>query len=178
MANKNLSQKLVGEFTSALGKKLNSQKFIDGVKAMGIEAINIIRQRNAKGIDVEGFKFDKYSKKYPAQKAKIISGKYKTKSAKGEFAATSVGQWMRLSGQLFRDMKYKVGRTRQPRDGMFVYDFSIYIDKASQGKAEGLMKKRKFWGIATEGNQRFLEQSKLIKAFTNATGLKGTGNIK
>lgn len=168
------AQKLEAEFKNALNKKINSSRFLEGVKAMGVKSIEIIRKRAAKGIDVDGFAFDKYSKNYPKQKQRAIA---KGKNS-GEYAATKVLDWMRSSGQLFRDFTYKVGKTRQPRDGEFRMDFTIDIKQGSRKKAEGLMKKRKFWGIATKGNQRFLEQSQLIDAFKKGAGINGTGRIK
>lgn len=170
-------QDIVGKFTAVLQKKFGEQATRKGVEAMGATAVELIKVRTNNGIDIDGKPFDKYTPKYAKYKAKYVSGKVKKKAGSSKWAARSVNDFMRLSGDLFDDIDYNVTKFSQPRVGTFSMKFQIYIKPRSRPKAEGLMKKRKFFGIALSGIQRFKEEKALINAFKVATKLQGFGSI-
>lgn len=178
-----VSQDLTAKFTATLQKKFGEQATRKGVEAMGATAVELIKVRTNNGIDVDGKPFTPYSKdkkgvpRYENYKRRYISGKVKKKAGSSKWAARSVNDFMRLSGDLFDDIDYKVTKFSQPRIGLFTMNFKLYIKPRSAPKAHGLIKKRKFFGIATSGIQKFKEQNALINAFKRATKLQGFGTI-
>lgn len=172
-----VSQDLTAKFVAALGQRFGYETVNKGAKAMGATAVELIKVRTNNGIDIDGKPFDKYTPKYAKYKAKYISGKVKKKAGSSKWAARGVYDFMRLSGDLFDDIAYKTENSTKFVGSKLNINFSVYIKSRSAPKAHGLMKKRKFFGIALSGIQKFKEEKALINAFKVATKLQGFGSI-
>lgn len=178
-----VSQDLTAKFLAVLGQRFGYETVNKGAKAMGATAVELIKVRTNNGIDINGKAFERYAKdkkgvsRYEQYKHKYINGKVKKKAGSSRWAARAVYDFMRLSGDLFDDIAYKTESPTKFVGSKLNINFSVYIKQRSAPKAHGLMKKRKFFGIATSGIQKFKEEKALINAFKAATKLQGFGSI-
>lgn len=131
-----------------------------------------------RGLDRNGKAFAPYTARYAAYKvAHLNSG--------GEYAARNLYDHIRLTGELFREMKYSVTQAAQFKPGSIDGSFRLYIGANAVRKAEGLQsttgrnqfasytkKARLFFGVA-EGNTAIArkEKKELKLAFVKAMKL-------
>jgi len=178
-----IQQNLLAQFRAAVGQRFGYETVNKGAAAMGAEAIAIMQVRILNGLDYNGAQFTPLTKRYQTWKKRFIRGAVKFGSRGGrvptfyKWKATGLPNFMRLTGALFDDMKVEVPAPTKFVGNNLKIPFRIYIDKRSAKKAEGLMKKRKFFGIA-KGRLRAQESAKLIAAFKRSTKLSGTGFVR
>ena len=131
---------------------------------LGQELVELMRERSASEKDNKNKKFKKYSKSYKRfkklfvsskksvkkkrKKGKISKKRFKTlkdlrKRAKPPFAARAVRDTMQLTGELFRDMKFRpltitggFGKGKK-----VIIPIELYIADRSLEKAEGLARR-------------------------------------
>ena len=133
------------------------------------ESVDIMRERTADGIDVDGRKFGGYNRSY--NKKKLM----KKLTGKTPYAAKKQGDFLRLSGKLFSDMSAKVISVEQDLTSIKI-KWLMYIKPRSVKKALGLQqstgytrsrtqyskKAWRFFGLATGGSQRREEERRLL----------------
>lgn len=178
-----IQQNVIAKFQAALGQRFGYETVNEGAKAMGAEAIAIMQVRILDSIDAEGAKFAPLTVRYEKWKRRFIRGQIKFGSRGGKvptffkWKATGLPNFMRLTGALFDDMKVEVPAPTKFVGNKLTIPFRIFIAPRSAKKAEGLMKRRKFFGIA-KGRLRAQESAKLIAAFKRSTKLSGTGSVR
>lgn len=126
--------------------------------AGGNEAVRQIRLRNDKGIDANGKKFKKRTKRYMKAKPRRM------KRYNGRFKAENAAQYMRLSGALYRSMSVKNIRTSALGRSLDI-DFTLYIKgKKNQDKLRGLEKNGYFpWALSKKGTAQRGREERAIK---------------
>jgi len=174
-----VQEELVAKFKVALESKVFGYDLVNkGVIAMAKKTISIIQLRTAKGLDINGKPFAKHVPVWEKRKRALLTGKTATgrktrKIAGGLFwRATKYPDYLRLTGQLFDDMAYEVKPSTKFVSRDLSLKWRIYIKDRSAGKAEGVGKKRPFFGIKLAK-----EKNAIINEFKRATRLKGTGGI-
>ena len=179
MADFKVEEQLVAQFKVALGNKVFGYDLVNkGTVAMAKKTITIIQQRTAKGLDVDGKGFVKHVPTWEKRKKALLTGKTasgrKTKKIGGGlfWKATKYPDFLRLSGELFDDMKFEVKPVNKFVGKDLKMTWRIFIAERSAAKAHGLSKKRKFFAI-----KLLKEKNAIISAFKAATRLSGTGTI-
>lgn len=179
MADFKVEEQLVAKFKVALGNKVFGYDAVNkGTVAMAKKTISIIQQRTAKGLDVDGKGFAKHVPTWEKRKKSLLTGKTptgrKTKKIGGGlfWKATKYPDFLRLSGELFDDMKFEVKPVNRFVGKDLRMTWRIFIAERSAAKAHGLSKKRKFFAI-----KLLKEKNAIISAFKAATRLSGTGTI-
>lgn len=179
-----VQQDLNAKFQAALGQRFGTDNVNKGLDAMGKEAVQIMRNRTLAGLDVNGKPFDKYTAKYETWKTRYIRGKIKWGIRGGKpkpvglaYRAKRMPDFMRLSGELFDDMTYSITKQTRFVGNSIAMKFRLFIKSRSAGKAEGLMKKREFFGIAMSGGLKLKEHNLLFLAFKRGAKIKGTGTL-
>lgn len=140
------------------------------------EIIRLMTVRILDGEDIYGKQFAPYTKQYKRLKQRAISGDFKKNKSlrkimanKTAYKANKVGDFMRLSGSLMSDIQSKVlsisgggylSRTISMK-------LKIYVGSKNVPKAEGLMRKRKWFGIARSGNRQQLESKRITEIIVN-----------
>lgn len=153
------------KYRNFLDKKINGTKLRVAAREVALREIELIQRRSQQGIDKNGRKMVPLSDGYTKTKRSIIRNGYKVVKGRGSkrrlvsikptaFAATRAGQFMRLSGRMFRDMYVRNLRVKQNNgdvDVSYVLDFKTARSKkiAEYHTAKGTGKskvKRDFWG--------------------------------
>jgi hypothetical protein len=134
---------------------------------MAKEIVNLIWQRTAEGIDINGNKWRRYKAvKWQKGKGEINYGTWK-KSHSG-------GGWLVLSGDLKRGTFCKYLKSSQSGNKLSMA-FLLYVDAANEKKAEGLMSETgydrnrngyakssyKFLGLSNTGTWQIKESQRL-----------------
>lgn len=189
------------QFLKAFQKQYSSSVLRRAAEEVGKEMILIQRERTAAGLDIFGRRFGSYTAPYNKLKRQIVGGGggkgKKTKvsrsaerirSRRTEFAATNVKDYLRLTGELFSDMRYDVIQAGTFGSGTFVsVVIRNYIAARSARKAEGLMsitgrnryvsyskKAFIFFGLS-KGAGAGPERERLLRAFGRGLGSAGRG---
>lgn len=179
MADFKVEEQLVAKFKVAMNNKVFGYDLVNkGTAAMAKKSISIIQQRTAKGLDVDGKPFDAHTTAWETRKRALLTGKTKTgrktkKIGGGLFwKATKYPAFLRLTGELFDDMKFEVKPINRFVGKDLRMTWRIFIADRSAAKAHGLSVKRKFFAI-----KLLKEKNAIISAFKAATRLSGTGSI-
>lgn len=174
-----VEKELTAKFIAAVENKAFGYDLVNkGTKAMAQKSITIIQQRTAKGLDIDGKPFDKYTTAWETRKRALLAGKTakgkKTKKIAGGlfWKATKYPDFLRLTGALFDDMAFELKPQSKFVGKNLTMKWRIYIKDRSAAKAHGLERKRKFFGINLAK-----EKAAIIAAFKAATRLKGSGSI-
>jgi hypothetical protein len=165
------------QFKIAIEKKIMNQIFSQSTLRVAFEgvakkAIDIMRKRISDGYDIYGRHFGGYNRSY--NKARAM----RRLQGKTEYAATSVKDYLRLSGELFSDMKFQVKGINQSSTSI-LGEIRLYIAPRSQQKAMGLMSEtgvarnhrtysKKSWdflGLSVSGPRVASERKQLEEVF-------------
>jgi hypothetical protein len=164
-----VKQQITAQFTDALDKAVSVATLKKAADKMGKEAVEIMRERTGRNLDVNYNSFKEYSKKYAAFKKRYIAGGGGAKTrrnigAQTKYKAKKVNDKMRLSGKLFSDMTYTVTQNAK-FSTKFSLSFRLFIAQRSAKKAEGLIKRGyRFFGISSSGSKGRQEQERLFAA--------------
>jgi len=133
-------------FSPAFGKSI--------VAKMAKKSVELMWDRNEKGIDNTGIRYGGYNSSYTSQKRKLIAGTMKGRGGKGasktlarynamktSYAARRVGDYLRLTGQLRKDTDWNITQYYQNKDFVNM-SWRIRIKPRSEGKARGLQSTR------------------------------------
>jgi len=134
--------------------------------AAGVMVLDLIRKRTEVGTDINGANFKPYSLGYNKEKAYTYAAR-----RYGTTEYSSKTMWLRLTGHLFSDMKYKI-KSIQKGGAFATIIITIYIEPSSVPKAEGLLKLRKFWGLSMSGSNFQTERNKLKRMLINLLNAK------
>lgn len=146
-------------------------------KAVAEEAVNIVLERTADGIDVSGKPFRPYSAEYAKFKRgaiksvlKRMAGKRKNTGVAKEFPA-----WLRATGHMLRSLRVDcvieaglrgvIMRLKFRFSDQEAAELARYHDELGTGKSRV---KRQFVGLSKEGTaRRRKEEERLYKAYRN-----------
>ena len=164
-----VQQQITAQFTDALNKQFTTAKLAKAADAMGKEAVEIMRERTDRRVDVNYSAFKDYKPRYKQFKARYIAGKVSSKTKahygkKTKYAAKSVDDKMRLTGQLFSDMSYSVNQAAKFGE-KFSFSFRLFIAQRSAKKAQGLLRRGyNFFGVSNSGSNGQREQARIFAA--------------
>jgi hypothetical protein len=153
---------------------LSDAKKLAGLNAVGKRAIELIRERISKGLDVRGQRLKAFTKSYKEFKRLYIKGRRRTPDSRGKYAARKLPNHIRLSGQLMGSLRYNITN--------FKVNLVLNNDRAKDkvgwlkkdwGRARNGKRYKKasrdIWGIAKRGTNRGrYEREELRKAFLKA----------
>jgi len=143
------------------------------------EIVKLMLIRITNGMDIYGKPFANYKPAYRKIKQRFISGDFrknkslrKLNSNKTAYKATKVGDFMRLSGQLLDDIRSAVVSVSGGGflSGSIKIKIRIYVGAANAPKGEGLMKRRKWFGMSKSGTQAVLEQKRIAEILRRELG--------
>ena len=132
------------------------------LKAVGKTAVALMQERiMAKRVDINGNKFAPLTSAYKKRKAKLVQ-----KSIKGstEFRATNVNDNLRLTGQLLKSFRADIVSSKIGK-GTVRLQLRLSVSANQARKAEGLLRKRQFFGLSKGGANVRYEQQQLKKVF-------------
>jgi hypothetical protein len=153
-------------------KARNSRK----EKAVAKEAISIVRERTAAGIDTNGQRFIPYSEGYAKQKQGLVRELKKARGTrKLNQTAGSYPSWLRATGQTLSAMQADVTSAITLRGITLSIRFKFrenesaliasYHNETGAGKSRV---KREFLGLSREGTtRRRAEEERLYRAWKN-----------
>jgi hypothetical protein len=171
------------EVKSFFNRKIDSiskSKIIQATNKEKALALELIRERTNKGLDVHGKRIKKLSNRYTKRKKQMIK-----KGIKGatEYVAKSVPNHGRLTGKLFTDLSTKTIEIYQKKSGNdinFGNRFNIFVkSKNKRDKIAEYLRQmgRDFIGIADKNSQRGkYEQDALKRVFLKTLFPKAISN--
>jgi hypothetical protein len=170
-----VEQDIKAVFQRGIDDAFNDATIRKLAEAMAEESVKIMQKRTSSGRDTDGRKFGNYTAPYDKYKKKYIKGLVKAKAGgTTSYKASKVKDYLRLTGQLYDDMKFAV-TTKSKTATKITIGFKLYIAERSRLKAEGLMattgrnqyvsyskKAWKFFGLSKDKTQRKEEEKQLL----------------
>lgn len=143
--------------------------------AVAKEAKNIVLERTAAGIDVNGRRFVPYSAGYAKRKQGLIKALQKFSGKRANKEATGYPAWLRATGQMMASLTADVKAEASLRGLILTIKFRFvdenraliasYHNELGAGKSRV---KRQFLGLSREGTARRKdEEERLYKAWKN-----------
>lgn len=172
-------------------------KFIEGLSPIQISkgvdsaiktAIKVIRDRTLDGKDISNRKFSALTKQYSRRKGKETSRRSMIRRAEKEFGkstrfrATGTPDFMRLTGRMLHEIKYKNIFIGKKVRNEIQYIINIFVSEKQKRKIDWLAsrrggKKSRVWfGLSSNSTQRMKEDAEIRKSFLKGLGLKGRIN--
>lgn len=174
----NVKQQIRSEAERAFVQTLSRTKFRKAAEAVAEETLKIIFERTAQGVDVDGRRFQKYSKNYERLKGGFIKAAKKvTRGKSRRNTAVKLPNWMRLTGQMLSSLTTRNARLSRRGNQLFV-EFDLTFTNAESGEIASYHNeqgagrsrvRRRFLGLSRKGSSRYnQEQIRLQDALFKA----------